>query len=126
MPRIFASPGTIYEPEGARADYWRMARTMFAAGFRSGDLIHNCFSYHLTPGAWIMESGAHALGCTVIPGGVGNTEQQLAAVADLRPVAYSGTPSFLKILIEKATEAGQTTVHHQGHGFRRSLPAVPA
>jgi phenylacetate-CoA ligase len=80
---------------------------MVAAGFEAGDLVHNCFSYHLTPGAWIMESGAHALGCAVIPGGVGNTEQQLAAVADLRPVAYSGTPSFLKILIEKAAEAGQ-------------------
>jgi phenylacetate-CoA ligase len=80
---------------------------MAAAGFEAGDLVHNCFSYHLTPGAWIMESGAHALGCTVIPGGVGNTEQQLAAIADLRPSAYAGTPSFLKILIEKAVEAGQ-------------------
>ncbi len=105
--RVYQSPGPIYEPEGAGADYWRAARAMTAAGFEAGDLVHNCFSYHLTPGAWIMESGAHALGCTVIPGGVGNTEQQLAAVADLRPVAYSGTPSFLKILIEKATEAGQ-------------------
>ena len=105
--RVYQSPGPIYEPEGAGADYWRAARAMAAAGFEAGDLVHNCFSYHLTPGAWIMESGAHALGCTVIPGGVGNTEQQLAAVADLRPVAYSGTPSFLKILIEKATEAGQ-------------------
>ena len=105
--RVYQSPGPIYEPEGAGADYWRAARAMAAAGFEAGDLVHNCFSYHLTPGAWIMESGAHALGCTVIPGGVGNTELQLAAVADLRPVAYSGTPSFLKILIEKATEAGQ-------------------
>jgi phenylacetate-CoA ligase len=105
--RVYQSPGPIYEPEGAGADYWRAARAMAAAGFEAGDLVHNCFSYHLTPGAWIMESGAHALGCTVIPGGVGNTEQQLAAMADLRPVAYSGTPSFLKILIEKATEAGQ-------------------
>ena len=105
--RVYQSPGPIYEPEGAATDYWRAARAMAAAGFEAGDLVHNCFSYHLTPGAWIMESGAHALGCTVIPGGVGNTEQQLAAMADLRPVAYSGTPSFLKILIEKATEAGQ-------------------
>ena len=105
--RVYQSPGPIYEPEGAGADYWRAARAMAAAGFEAGDLVHNCFSYHLTPGAWIMESGAHALGCTVIPGGVGNTEQQLSAIADLRPVAYSGTPSFLKILIEKATEAGQ-------------------
>ena len=105
--RVYQSPGPIYEPEGAATDYWRAGRAMAAAGFEAGDLVHNCFSYHLTPGAWIMESGAHALGCTVIPGGVGNTEQQLAAVADLRPVAYSGTPSFLKILIEKAAEAGQ-------------------
>ncbi len=105
--RVYQSPGPIYEPEGNARDYWRAGRAMAAAGFEAGDLVHNCFSYHLTPGAWIMESGAHALGCTVIPGGVGNTEQQLAAVADLRPVGYSGTPSFLKILIEKAAEAGQ-------------------
>jgi phenylacetate-CoA ligase len=105
--RVYQSPGPIYEPEGHAPDYWRAARAMAAAGFEAGDLVLNCFSYHLTPGAWIMESGAHALGCAVIPGGVGNTEQQLAAVADLRPVAYAGTPSFLKILIEKATEAGQ-------------------
>jgi len=105
--RVYQSPGPIYEPEGHAPDYWRAARAMAAAGFEAGDLVHNCFSYHLTPGAWIMESGALALGCTVIPGGVGNTEQQLAAIADLRPNAYAGTPSFLKILIEKATEAGQ-------------------
>ena len=104
--RVYQSPGPIYEPEGAAPDYWRAARAMAAAGFQAGDLVHNCFSYHLTPGAWIMESGAHALGCTVIPGGVGNTEQQLAVLADLRPVAYAGTPSFLKILIEKAAESG--------------------
>ena len=105
--RVYQSPGPIYEPEGSASDYWRAARAMAAAGFEAGDLVHNCFSYHLTPGAWIMESGAHALGCTVIPGGVGNTEQQLAAIADLRPVGYAGTPSFLKILMEKAAEAGQ-------------------
>jgi phenylacetate-CoA ligase len=105
--RVYQSPGPIYEPEGQGSDYWRAARAMAAAGFEAGDLVHNCFSYHLTPGAWIMESGAHALGCAVIPGGVGNTEQQLAAIADLRPVAYAGTPSFLKILIEKSAEAGQ-------------------
>ena len=104
--RIYQSPGPIYEPEGHAADYWRSARALAAAGFEAGDLIHNCFSYHLTPGAWIMESGAHALGCTVFPGGVGNTEQQLAAMADLRPVGYTGTPSFLKILLEKAAELG--------------------
>ena len=106
--RVYQSPGPIYEPEGQSGDYWRCGRAMAAAGFEAGDLVHNCFSYHLTPGAWIMESGAQAVGCTVIPGGVGNTEQQLAAIADLRPIGYSGTPSFLKILVEKAAEAGLT------------------
>lgn len=104
--RVYQSPGPIYEPEGQAADYWRSARALAAAGFEAGDLVHNCFSYHLTPGAWMMEAGAHALGCTVFPGGVGNTEQQLAAMADLQPVAYTGTPSFLKILVEKAGDAG--------------------
>ena len=106
MSRIFASPGPIYEPEGASADYWRAARALFAAGFRAGDLVHNSFSYHMTPGAFILESGALAVGCTVFPAGVGQTEQQLAALADLRPEAYTGTPSFLRILIEKARETG--------------------
>ncbi len=106
--RVYQSPGPIYEPEGQATDYWRIARAMAAAGFESGELVHNCFSYHLTPGAWFMESGAQALGCSVIPGGVGNTEQQLDAIADLKPSAYSGTPSFLKILLEKAAEAGRT------------------
>ena len=102
--RVFSSPGPIYEPEGRGADYWRTARAMFAAGFRAGDLVHNSFSYHMTPGAWIMEAGVHALGGTVFPGGVGQTEQQLQAMADLHPDAYVGTPSFLKILLEKADE----------------------
>ncbi len=103
--RVYQSPGPIYEPEGDAPDYWRTARAMRAAGFVAGDLVHNSFSYHLTPGAWIMESGALALGCTVFPGGVGNTELQLQAMADLRPDAYAGTPSFLRILLEKAAEA---------------------
>ena len=107
MPRVFASPGTIYEPEGTRKDYWRMARTMFAAGFRPGELIHNCFSYHFTPAGSMMETGAHALGCTVFPGGIGQTEQQVAAMAELQPAGYIGTPSFLKIILEKAAEMGQ-------------------
>ena len=104
--RVYQSPGPIYEPEGHGADYWRCARAMRAAGFVAGDLVHNSFSYHLTPGAWIMESGAHALGCTVFPGGVGNTDLQLQAAAHLRPDAYAGTPSFLRILMEKAAEGG--------------------
>ena len=102
----FQSPGPIYEPEGAGADYWRVARALFAAGFRAGDLAHNSFSYHLTPAGSMMESGAHALGCTVFPGGVGNTELQLQAAAELRPQGYVGTPSFLKILLDKAAESG--------------------
>ena len=104
--RVFASPGPIYEPEGRVADYWRTARALYAAGFRNGDLVHNSFSYHMTPGAWIMEAGAHALGCSVFPGGVGQTEQQVQAMADLGPAAYVGTPSFLRILLEKADENG--------------------
>ena len=106
MPRIFASPGPIYEPDVARPDYWRLGRALFAAGFREGDLAHNAFSYHMTPGAFMMESGAHAIGCSVFPAGTGQTEQQLAAMADLRPDGYIGTPSFLRILLEKAQEAG--------------------
>ena len=83
MPRLFSSPGPIYEPEGKAADYWRTGRAMYAAGFRSGDLAHNSFSYHMTPGAFIMESGLHAVGCTVFPAGIGQTEQQLEAIAAL-------------------------------------------
>lgn len=105
--RVFQSPGTIYEPEGRAPDYWRVARAMHAAGFRAGELVHNSFSYHLTPAGSIMETGAHAIGCTVFPGGVGNTELQLQAMAELRPQGYAGTPSFLKILVDKAAEAGQ-------------------
>ncbi|MFT4193477.1 phenylacetate--CoA ligase family protein [Ottowia sp.] len=106
MPRLYASPGPIYEPEGTARDYWRVARALYAAGFRAGDLAHNAFSYHMTPGAFIMESGAHAVGCTVFPAGTGQTEQQLQAIAELRPQGYIGTPSFLRILVEKAEEAG--------------------
>ena len=106
MPRLFSSPGPIYEPEGTAKDYWRAGRAMFAAGFRAGDLAHNAFSYHMTPGAFIMESGLHAVGCTVFPAGIGQTDQQLEAIAALRPDGYVGTPSFLRILVEKAQEAG--------------------
>ena len=106
MPRVFASPGTIYEPEGRQRDYWRMARAIYAAGFRSGELIHNCFSYHFVPAGSMMETGAHALGCTVFAGGTGQTEQQVQAMAELQPAGYIGTPSFLKIILEKAAEMG--------------------
>ena len=106
MRRLYASPGPIYEPEGTSTDYWRTARALHAAGFRSGDLVHNAFSYHMTPGAFIVEAGALALGCTVFPAGTGQTEQQLQAIAELRPDGYLGTPSFLRILVEKAQESG--------------------
>jgi len=104
--RVFASPGPIYEPEGTRRDYWRLARAFYAAGFRAGDLVHNTFSYHFTPAGSMMETAAHALGCTVFPAGVGQTEQQVAAMVDLRPDAYAGTPSFLRIILDKADELG--------------------
>ena len=105
--RVFASPGPIYEPEGhGSTAYARTARALYAAGFRAGNLVHNTFSYHMTPGGWIMDAGAVALGCTVFPAGVGNTEQQIAAMLDLQPTCYTGTPSFLRILLEKADELG--------------------
>ena len=106
LPRVFASPGPIYEPEGTARDYWRMARAIFAAGFRAGDLIHNSFSYHFVPAGSMMETGAHAIGCSVFPGGTGQTEQQVQAMRDLQPAGYIGTPSFLKIILEKAAEMG--------------------
>ena len=104
--RVFASPGPIHEPEGSTPDYWRMARALFAAGLRAGDLAHNTFSYHFTPAGAMMESGAFAIGCTVFPGGTGQTELQVQAMAALEPAAYIGTPSFLKIILEKADELG--------------------
>jgi phenylacetate-CoA ligase len=106
LRRVFVSPGPIYEPEGRRPDYGRFARALFAAGFRAGDLIHNSFSYHLTPAGAMVEGGAEALGCPVIPAGTGNTEQQLQVIADLKPVGYIGTPSFLKILLDRAAREG--------------------
>ena len=101
---IYASPGPIYEPGYALADFWRLARSLYASGFRPGDLVHNSFSYHLTPAGMMLESGALALSCAVIPAGVGQTELQVQTIADLKPQAYVGTPSFLKIILEKADE----------------------
>jgi phenylacetate-CoA ligase len=106
LRRIFVSPGPIYEPEGRRPDYWRFSRALFAAGFRAGDVVHNTFSYHLTPAGAMVESGADALGCPVIPAGTGQTEQQLRTIADLRPDGYVGTPSFLKVLLDRAMNEG--------------------
>src|SRR5438067_1981878 len=107
LRRLLMSPGPIFEPQGQGADIWGVARALFAAGFRPGDIVHNCFAYHLTPGGFMMESGAHALGCAVIPAGIGNTEQQLEAIAHLRPNRYVGTPDFLKILLDAAAKAGK-------------------
>ena len=105
--RLLMSPGPIFEPEGGGKDWYGAARAFYAAGFRAGDIVHNSFAYHLTPGGFILESGAHALGCAVIPGGVGNTEQQLDAIAHYRPAGYTGTPDFLKILLDAAERAGK-------------------
>jgi len=104
--KVFASPGPIYEPETARRDYWRMGRALYAAGFRAGDLIHNSFSYHFSPAGSMMETGAAAIGCTVFPAGTGQSEQQAQALADLGANGYTGTPSFLRIVLEKADELG--------------------
>ena len=104
--QVFASPGPIYEPGFEVADFWRFARALYAAGFRAGDLVHNTFSYHFTPAGRMFDNAAAALGCAVIPAGVGQTELQVQTIADLRPGAYAGTPSFLKIILEKADELG--------------------
>ncbi|MFL6928532.1 MAG: phenylacetate--CoA ligase family protein [Xanthobacteraceae bacterium] len=105
--RLLMSPGPIFEPEGHGQDWWGGARALFAAGFRAGDIVHNSFSYHLTPGGFMLESGAHALGCTVVPAGPTNTEQQVEAIAHFKPTGYVGTPDFLKILLDAAAEAGK-------------------
>ncbi len=107
--RIFMSPGPIFEPEGLGQDWWRASRALYAAGIRSGDIVHNTLAYHLTPGGWIFDSGARALGCTVIAAGPGNTEQQLEAIAALRPTVYLGVPDYLKILLDKGREVGRDT-----------------
>ncbi len=104
LSKIFISPGPICEPEGASRDWWRSARSLHAAGFRSGDLVINTFAYHFTPAGSMIESGALALGCTVVPTGTGQTEMQVAAIADLSIAGYIGTPSFLKLIVDKADE----------------------
>ena len=104
--RVFMSPGPVWEPQGFGADPWQAARALFAAGFRAGDIVHNAFSYHMTPGAFILDEGARAMGCLVFPAGVGNTDAQVEAAANLRPTAYTGTPDFLKIMLDRAAEVG--------------------
>lgn len=105
--RILMSPGPIFEFESMESDAYGAGRAVFAAGFRAGDIAINCFSYHLTPGAYVLESGLEAVGCAVIPGGVGNTEQQVEAIAHVRPQAYAGTPDFLKVLLDHAAKSGK-------------------
>jgi len=107
VKRLMMSPGPIFEPEGEGKDWWGAARALYAAGFRAGDIALNTFAYHLTPGGFIMESGAQAIGCAVIAAGPGNTEQQLDAIAHLKPSCYLGTPDFLKILLDAAVKAGK-------------------
>ncbi len=107
VARVFASPSAIFEPEGRVADYWRFARALFAAGFRRGELVHNAFSYHFTPAGSMVEQGALALGCTVFPGGVAQTELQVEVMAELQPHGYAGTPSFLDIILERADALGK-------------------
>lgn len=106
LSHIFASPGGLYEPDADRKDYWRYARALWAAGVRPGHVVHNTFSYHLTPAAMLVESGCRAIGCPVIPGGVGNTEIQIQLAADLKPDFFIGTPSFLRIILTMAKELG--------------------
>lgn len=106
LGRVFVSPGPIFDPEGRGADWWRFARPMYAAGIRPGGLLQNCFSYHFTPAAFMVEGGAATIGCAVIPAGAGQTEMQVQAIVDLRPDTYVGTPSFLRIIIEKARDMG--------------------
>lgn len=114
--RLLMSPGPIFEPQAEGVDGYGAARALHAAGFRAGDIVHNSFAYHLTPGGFILESGAHALGCAVIPGGVGNTEQQLEAIAHYKPAGYIGTPDFLKILLDTAEKSGKDAT-----SFKRAL-----
>jgi len=104
--RLFASPGGVFELEARRVDPWRGARALHAAGMRNGDVVHVSFSYHLMPAASMVETGAHALGCAVIPGGTAPTDAQAAAAAQFRATAYAGTPSFLKVLLDRGAELG--------------------
>ncbi|MEK9776565.1 MAG: AMP-binding protein [Quisquiliibacterium sp.] len=106
LAKIFVSPGPIYEPEGRSPNWWRTARGLFSGGFRSSDRVLNTFAYHLTPAGSMLESGAAAIGCTVVPGGVGQTEMQVSTISDLRLTGLIGTPSFLKLIVEKAEETG--------------------
>jgi phenylacetate-CoA ligase len=106
LARLFMSPGPIFDPEGAGSDWWRFGRPLWSAGLRPGDIVHNAFSYHFTPAAFMVEGGARAIGCPIIPAGVGQTDLQLQAIGALKPAFYAGTPSFLKLILDKALETG--------------------
>jgi phenylacetate-CoA ligase len=121
LGRLFMSPGPLFDPEGARPDPWRVARALWAAGIRPGHVVQNCFGYHLTPGAWMVDGGARHLGAAVIPAGIGQTEQQIDLIRTLRPDAFSGTPSFLRIIVERAQELGLDISN-----LRRALLAAEA
>ncbi|MBF2759406.1 MAG: AMP-binding protein [Ectothiorhodospiraceae bacterium AqS1] len=128
---IFASPGPIFEPMPRQPDPFRIARALFAAGIRKGELVHNSFSYHLTPAGAMLESAAHALGCAVFPAGPGQSELQVQTIARLRPGAWTGTPSFLLILLEKAAAMGAdaSSIKHalvSGEALPASLRAAIA
>lgn len=105
--RVFQSPGPIWEPQAPGPDPWNGARSLFAAGFRKGDVVFNAFSYHLTPGGFILDQGAIALGCTIFPAGVGNTDMQVDAIEVLKPTAFVGTPDYLKVLLDRGREQGR-------------------
>jgi phenylacetate-CoA ligase len=126
LARVFASPGPIYDPQGDKKDFWGFARALYAAGFRPGELVHNTFSYHFTPAGFMLDLAAQALGCPVFPAGVGQTEQQVTAIVDLKPVCYAGTPSFLKIILEKADEMGKDvgSLKKASVGGEAFLPSV--
>ncbi len=105
--RVFLSPGPLWEPQGPGIDPWQAARAFFAAGVRAGDIVHNAFAYHMTPGGFIIDEGARALGCMVLPSGTGNTDMQVEAAATLKPGVYCGTPDFLKVMLDRAAETGK-------------------
>jgi phenylacetate-coenzyme A ligase PaaK-like adenylate-forming protein len=126
LARVFASPGPIYDPQGDKRDYWGFARALFAAGFREGELVHNTFSYHFTPAGFMIDLAAQTIGCPVFPAGVGQTELQVQTISDLKPVCYAGTPSFLKLILEKADEMGKdiSSLKRASVGAEAFLPSA--
>jgi phenylacetate-CoA ligase len=105
--RVFMSPGPIFEPQSPVPDAWGFARALYAAGFRKGEILHNCFAYHMTPGGFLLDDGGRSLGLSVFPAGPGNTEMQVEAIAHLKPAGYAGTPDYLKVILDKAAELGR-------------------